>query len=574
MSTDLLFDQAGKRSDCPIGLSDLMGTVAAYAPKGRDFGVLRQSDRRFRCVSPHAGLIRDLNLETIFEAMSEGDDFILDTVRHVVPEMISDGKTLRYRQEILKDTLRLSFAKSWYLYASDTVEDALAYRTANQPGYAQMVPMSEKLQHAVALLELLLNRVDGLKRLVLPSASLFKSEGLKAFCTSMDLEWPDEFLREACKQVENLKSLSLDGNMVIASRPGAGLKGTAHILRRIVQGKNRESSPTGDSGVRRFRSRDFREDGVIILDNIHLTKDAAEMEEAGFVLLLRQVNLLAGELFRFFSQFRFEIAFYTGCAALHEALRGCGVPICFPDPLAYAGSSITSGTGNSMSPAISQGNAYSENSGQCLSFRCLVDAGLALSGKKCPVSNDLDADGKRMILVTGANQGGKSTFLRSVGLAQLFMQCGLFVTAECFRSSMKDKVFTFFAREEDATLASGRLEAELLLMDGMVGKMTRNSMILLNEAFATTTEHAGARIASDLVHALCESGVCVLFVTHLFEFADQMAAEEREDALFLRAERLSNGNRSFRMEPGMPLDTSYGEDLFGKWLLAGSAAFR
>ena len=99
-------------------------------------------------------------------------------------------------------------------------------------------------------------------------------------------------------------------------------------------------------------------------------------------------------------------------------------------------------------------------------------------------------------------------------------------------------------------------------------------MILLNEAFATTTEHAGARIASDLVHALCESGVCVLFVTHLFEFADQMAAEEREDALFLRAERLSNGNRSFRMEPGMPLDTSYGEDLFGKWLLAGSAAFR
>ena len=538
--------QGGKQFACAIGISDLMGTVTTYAPKGRDFGVLRQADRRFPRSSPHADLIRDLNLEPIFAVMSAGDAFILETVRIVVSEMISDEKTIRYRQEILKDTLRLSFSKSWYLYASETVESARAYRDANLPGYAQMVPMSEKLQHAVALLDLLLKRTDGLKRLVLPYAPMFKSEGMKAFCTSMDNEWTEAFIREACTQVETLKSLSLDGDLMIASRLGAGLKGSAHVLRRIVQGKDRGRSPADDSGVKWFKTRNSLEDGVILLNNIHLTKGAAEMEEAGLVLLLRQVNLLAEDLFRFFSLFRFEMAFYAGCAVVHEVLMGCGVPVCFPEPLAE----------------------------QTLSFQGLVDTGLAISTGQNPVANDLDAEGIRLFLVTGANQGGKSTFLRSIGLAQVFMQCGLFVTADCFRSAIKDKIFTFFAREEDAALASGRLEAELLLMDGIVGKMTRNSMLLLNEAFATTTEQAGARIATDLVHALCESGVCVLFVTHLFEFADRMAAEERRDTLFLRAQRLSDGSRSYRMERGMPLETSYGEDLFGKWLLAGTAAFR
>jgi DNA mismatch repair ATPase MutS len=45
------------------------------------------------------------------------------------------------------------------------------------------------------------------------------------------------------------------------------------------------------------------------------------------------------------------------------------------------------------------------------------------------VGNDIDADGDSLIIVTGANQGGKSTFLRSVGLAQVMTQCGMFVPA-------------------------------------------------------------------------------------------------------------------------------------------------
>ena len=67
-------------------------------------------------------------------------------------------------------------------------------------------------------------------------------------------------------------------------------------------------------------------------------------------------------------------------------------------------------------------------------FACtgLYDVCLALTMNQRVVGNDVNADHKDLVIITGANQGGKSTFLRSVGLAQLMMQCGLFVAAEAF----------------------------------------------------------------------------------------------------------------------------------------------
>ncbi|MER8376745.1 hypothetical protein NKH19_22355 [Mesorhizobium sp. M1338] len=64
-----------------------------------------------------------------------------------------------------------------------------------------------------------------------------------------------------------------------------------------------------------------------------------------------------------------------------------------------------------------------------------------------------------MVVITGANQGGKSTFLRGVGLAQLMMQCGMFVPA-AFCGSVCDGVFTHYKRGEDATMKSGKLDEE------------------------------------------------------------------------------------------------------------------
>jgi len=189
---------------------------------------------------------------------------------------------------------------------------------------------------------------------------------------------------------------------------------------------------------------------------------------------------------------------------------------------------------------------------------------LALTMKQEVVGNDLNADHKNLVIITGANQGGKSTFLRSIGLAQMMMQCGLFVPAESFCANVCDGLFTHYKREEDATMKSGKLDEELCRMSEIVDHLTPNSLLLFNESFAATNEREGSEIARQIICALLEKGIKVFFVTHLYEFAHNFYEKKMGNAIFLRAERQRDGGRTFKLMEGEPLKTSYGEDLYYK----------
>src|SRR5581483_10203775 len=238
----------------------------------------------------------------------------------------------------------------------------------------------------------------------------------------------------------------------------------------------------------------------------------------------------------FFRMLRWELAFYIGCLNLRERLAEKGEPVCFPQPVP-AGKPAFSATG-------------------------LYDICLSLSVKERVVDNDVNADDRLLVMITGANRGGKSTFLRGVGLAQLMMQCGMFVPAQTFRANVCTGIFTHYRREEDAAMRSGKLDEELGRMSFLVDHVTRNSIVLCNESFSSTNEREGSEIARQIVRALVESGVKVFYVTHMFDLAHGFFREKAGAFLFLRAERLADGRRTFRLVEGEPLPTSHGEDLY------------
>ncbi len=142
------------------------------------------------------------------------------------------------------------------------------------------------------------------------------------------------------------------------------------------------------------------------------------------------------------------------------------------------------------------------------------------------------------------------------------MQAGLFVPAEQFSASVCAGLFTHYKREEDKTMKSGKLDEELARMSDIVDHLTAGAIVLCNESFAATNEREGAEIARQIVSALLEKGVRMFFVTHVYEFARGFYDEHRENILFLRAERRSDGGRTFRIICGAPLQRSHGEDLY------------
>jgi DNA mismatch repair ATPase MutS len=149
-----------------------------------------------------------------------------------------------------------------------------------------------------------------------------------------------------------------------------------------------------------------------------------------------------------------------------------------------------------------------------------------------------------------------------VGLAQLMMQAGMFVTATTFSSEIADGIFTHYKREEDPGMTKGKLDEELSRMSEIADAIAPGALILLNESFAATNEPEGSEIARQVVSALVEQGVRVVFVTHLYDFARSIRERKGDDTTFLRAERRPDGTRPFRLTVGDPLETSFGVDVY------------
>lgn len=469
-------------------------------------------------------LVKDLELDVLFGAMATDDKFLTGVVRAAVLDSLKDLDAVRYRQRVLKDCLdNPALIREMY----DTAVDAIQSEKKVYFGFLNRYP-GAILSRSVQVMRLLLIRLKKLRSIADEHGDEFESDGFKRLFSMFKDELSDEYFEVI---EDHLRELHRDGAL-ISSKLGTGNKGTNYLLLRQDPGNRR-------GWLSRFFGKSGSEFTITLSDRDESGARAlSEMRDRGINSVADALAQSTDHVLSFFNAFRTELGFYAGCLNLHDRLAQREEPICFPVPL---------------------------NLGQhAYSFRGLYDPCLVLKQTGAVVGNDLKAEEADLVVITGANRGGKSTFLRGLGLAQLMMQAGMFVPAETFSSDVCDGLFTHFKREEDAAMKSGKLDEELVRMSDIVDELTKDSLLLFNESFAATNEREGSEIARQIVTALVESGTKVLYVTHLHEFARDLYEERSENAVFLRAERRDDGERTFKIVEDEPLPTSFGKDLYDR----------
>jgi DNA mismatch repair protein MutS len=136
------------------------------------------------------------------------------------------------------------------------------------------------------------------------------------------------------------------------------------------------------------------------------------------------------------------------------------------------------------------------------------------------VTNDFRLSGaERIIVVTGPNHGGKTTFARMAGQLHYLASLGLPVPARAARLALPDQVFTHFEREEDLATLRGRLADELARIRDVLGQATSRSLLIMNESFASTTAQDAAFIGERVIETMTEIGLAAVYVTFIDELA-------------------------------------------------------
>ncbi|MEO8189946.1 MAG: DNA mismatch repair protein MutS, partial [Acidobacteriota bacterium] len=176
-------------------------------------------------------------------------------------------------------------------------------------------------------------------------------------------------------------------------------------------------------------------------------------------------------------------------------------------------------------------DASNQDTGRRVSARprlCLTDARHpiveAVRREEPFIPNDCDlSTDKRILLVTGPNMGGKSTYLRQVATAVLLAQAGSFVPASQAEMSIFDRIFTRVGASDHLSRGESTFMVEMLEAAAILRGATAKSLVILDEVGRGTSTFDGLSIAWAIVehlHDVPERAGFVLFATHYHELTE------------------------------------------------------
>lgn len=522
--------------------------------------------------------IIDFGIEKIIRHMSEysGSE---ELTEKLILNVCDDPEILRYRIDIVSDLYQQTgILNELETYLPEIRGLQTVYHQQSKDIHAEAI---RKVTWRLELLRKYVACVNGLYAILYRNQQKYESAGLRRLLARVtEITESEQFqnlqqhIPELRRQLLNMQSVTIGINLDHHLKPVEAVFLSVEprpFKKQSILSKffGLRSNDEKYNGMSQFHSLALGSGAGSAIDEA-LFRDLNDVFQAALTPIggfLRQyVNVNIQWLF----ELERELAFYSGAVRLINKLSDAGLAMCKPEVLEPGARSCDIRNGADLMLAIQ-----------------LLEEDPNTRLDKAIVTNDIHFGSEgRVFILTGANQGGKTTYTRSIALAHLMMQIGLYVPGTYAAMSPADWIYSHFSEDEKPTVQFGRLGEESKRLAEIFLQATPNSLVLMNESFSSTSPGESLYLCRDVVKGLKLLGCKAVFATHHHDLAAEVDTlnastpgdgvlismvagvdrsydhEQNEDKRYESKKKSGRlMTRTYKVTPGPPQGTSFAKDI-------------
>lgn len=426
----------------------------------------------------------DLNLDQIVDAITAGSPGY--EFAHIFRTQLNDLDEIAYRQEIMRDMEEGTLTQAIGSFSQ-------RMRDMRQHLAQKLYYQYEKERWFLDAVEIYCESVERLEHDLRGLA--LSSHGMRSF-----REYLAGYVGSASfnKLTTDTKSLKAE---LSAIRYCLDIKGSSVTVRHYVAEADASAAVEGTfAKFRRGAAKDYRAGFRHRAGIDHVEAQILDRVALLFPDTFRKLDGYSVEYVQYvddtIAQFEHEVQFYVAYLGYIQPLRQRGLSFCYPK--------------------------VSDTSKE-VSGREVFDLALAkklLGEHAVIVCNDFYLrDLERVFVVSGPNQGGKTTFARTFGQLHWLSSLGCLVPGLEARLFLFDRLFTHFEKEENIANLRGKLKDDLIRIHQILDQMTPNSIVIMNEIFASTTLDDAIYLSKKVMAKISQLDLLGIYVTFLAELA-------------------------------------------------------
>lgn len=509
--------------------------------------------------------MRDLGITSILDHVYAKLKFV-SQAQDLFSSLCEEVDVIQYRLDIVEDLLALPSVTKSFTELLPKLERLTQLRRDQQ-----LVQHLNVFQQIAYRLEVLSDTFDCIEHLYAALSRVechLRSSGLRTLLEYLDAvrksgeyQALTEELPRLLRSIEQVRSVTIGLNLSGGLRPveatilsiDAKPFKPRPLLTRLF---GYPSEDQAYHGIGPFHSVFKGRPGTTALEEM-MFDDLAEVFFAATKPVEDALSRCTRDIGQFLIALESAIRFYLGGVVLIRELQKAGVPVCKPD----------------VAPLEER----------VCDIEGVYDVNLALELLKHStdlseriVLNDVCFGPQgRILILTGPNQGGKTTYTRAIGVAQVLFQAGLYVPGKRARMSPVDWIHTHFLADEIPNSEEGKLAEECRRMAAIFERATRYSLILLNESLSSTSPGESFYLTEGVVKGLRMTGCRAIFTTHLHDLAaraNDINAETPGDSTVISVvaglvedpadtDETSVRRRSYQIQPGPPQGSSFALDI-------------